>query len=82
MTLWEVNIGINIFTVGLHKTSDETSKAQEKKRKMVKLDFSKLKQLCASNYTAKKVKKAAHKYLQIIYLLGDLYLKCITTTTQ
>ena len=48
-TFWatrEVNIGINICNLGLHKTSDETSKAQLTKGKTDELDSSKLKSLC------------------------------------
>lgn len=50
-------------------------KAQVTKEKIDKLDFIRISKLCASKYTLKKVNRIRRKYLQIIYLIRELYPK-------
>ena len=73
-TVWatrEVNIGINICNLGLHKTSDETSKAQLTKGKIDELDSSKLKSLCCFEWHHQENKKdSTYIFTNYLYSKG------------
>lgn len=51
------DIGVNLCKLGLDNFLDMTQKAKGIKRKISKLDYIKIKNICTSNDTTKKVKK-------------------------
>ena len=54
--LLEENIGVNLYDLGFgNGFLDMTSKAQETKEKIDKLDFIKIKNICESKDTIKRV---------------------------
>ena len=67
----EVNIGINICNLGLHKTSDENSKAQTTKGKIDELDLSKLKKLVLLQMApSRKKKDSTYIFTKFLYSKG------------
>ena len=83
ITLLEENIGVNLHNLGFGNGFLEvTPKAQEKKKKQIHWTSSKLKFFVFQRTPSimKRQPTKWEKYLQVIYLIWDLYLECIKSS--
>ena len=85
MKLLEDNIGINLCDLGLSNGFSNDTKFTAKKEKINKADIIKIKALCfkAQHQKSRKYNpQSGRKYLQVVYLVWDLYSEYIKYLTS